>query len=305
MNSCVVFDIDGTLADLTHRLHHVKGGRKDWDAFFGAMHLDTPHEAIVTLARRLERADVLLVMVSGRPDSHRDVTGAWLAAEGVPFNALYMRKTGDYRADHVVKREILAELRADGWAPWLVIDDRPAVVAMWREEGLACLQAAYHDDQSESLDSALAGKRLLTILVGPSGSGKTTYARETWPTRMVISSDDVREDMLGDRHDQTANERVFRAVHALARERLRHGMPVVIDATNIKRKDRMACAALVPTGVLARYTVIDRPLDAKLATRGWRSEELIRKHDQTFRSQIKDIMKGDGLAHVDVEVVAW
>lgn len=33
-----IIDIDGTLADCRHRLHHVLPGRKrDWDAFFGEM----------------------------------------------------------------------------------------------------------------------------------------------------------------------------------------------------------------------------------------------------------------------------
>ncbi len=34
---CVIFDIDGTLSDPTHRLHHVKGGAKNWPAFFDEM----------------------------------------------------------------------------------------------------------------------------------------------------------------------------------------------------------------------------------------------------------------------------
>ena len=40
--TAVLFDIDGTLADVDHRVHLVdpnrKGG-KDWDAFFDAMNL--------------------------------------------------------------------------------------------------------------------------------------------------------------------------------------------------------------------------------------------------------------------------
>jgi hypothetical protein len=35
MTGCYLFDIDGTLADLSHRLHYIKpaGGPKNWDAF--------------------------------------------------------------------------------------------------------------------------------------------------------------------------------------------------------------------------------------------------------------------------------
>jgi hypothetical protein len=30
----VIIDIDGTLADTTHRLHHIKSKPPNWDAFF-------------------------------------------------------------------------------------------------------------------------------------------------------------------------------------------------------------------------------------------------------------------------------
>ena len=55
------------------------------------------------------------------------------------------RSDGDRRPDVVVKKEILYELKKDGWDPWLCLDDRNAVVAMWRREGVTCLQVADGD----------------------------------------------------------------------------------------------------------------------------------------------------------------
>jgi hypothetical protein len=52
----VVVDLDGTLADCTHRLHHVRGhGRKNWEAFFAGCHLDMPNPVVVALVRRCKR----------------------------------------------------------------------------------------------------------------------------------------------------------------------------------------------------------------------------------------------------------
>lgn len=42
----VVFDIDGTLSDASHRLHHVTGGNRNWDAFFTEMAADPVVEPI-------------------------------------------------------------------------------------------------------------------------------------------------------------------------------------------------------------------------------------------------------------------
>jgi hypothetical protein len=56
-----------------------------------------------------------------------------------------MRSDNDYRADFIVKEELLAQLRADGYNPVMAFDDRQQVVDMWRENGLICAQVAKGD----------------------------------------------------------------------------------------------------------------------------------------------------------------
>ena len=51
-----------------------------------------------------------------------------------------MRKSGDRRPDHVVKRELLRAIQGDGFEPTMAIEDRVQVVDMWRGQGLICLQ---------------------------------------------------------------------------------------------------------------------------------------------------------------------
>ena len=45
-----VFDIDGVLADVRHRLHHVERSPKNWDGFFAEMVDDAPLEPPLDLA---------------------------------------------------------------------------------------------------------------------------------------------------------------------------------------------------------------------------------------------------------------
>lgn len=142
----VIFDIDGTLADCTHRQHHLTGpGKKDWDAFYAAMHDDEPRVGIVRLAQTFVASDLPIILCTGRPESYRERTVAWMAQHGIKFFDLYMRKDGDHRDDTVVKREMLESIRSNGLDVVLVIDDRDKVVRMWREEGLTCLQCAPGD----------------------------------------------------------------------------------------------------------------------------------------------------------------
>lgn len=64
----------------------------------------------------------------------------------------------------------------------------------------------------------------------------------------------------------------------------------------------MAVAALSPNGPV-RYMVINRPMEEKRRDAEWRAKlpfDLLEKHEQTFRSQLADILAGDNLPNVTV-----
>ena len=144
-----IFDIDGTLADVTHRLHLIDHSnypadlhtRKDWVEFKRRAADDPPVPNIVELARTLHTAGYAIVCCTGRDDGMHSMTCAWLKQWGIPYDDLYMRAYDDRRDDTVVKRDLLDKIRLK-YQPWIVIEDRVRVVAMWREAGLTCLQCA-------------------------------------------------------------------------------------------------------------------------------------------------------------------
>lgn len=139
----VIVDMDGTLADVRHRIHHLEGKKKNWKSFFAHMHKDPPNPEILDMVLRLAH-DHQIVIVSGRPDHYQEVTEDWLRRYSVPYEEIHMRPSGDHRPDHVVKREILDRLLSTGKSIDLVIDDRPTVCDMWRSCGLKVHQV--HSD---------------------------------------------------------------------------------------------------------------------------------------------------------------
>lgn len=145
MTPCYVFDIDGTLADLTHRLPFIQQSPKNWAAFFANVAGDAPIRHICDLANTLSDADKYIVLVSGRSDECRSETVRWLNVNRISFHALYMREAGDHRPDNIVKGELLNELLADGYQPLMAFDDRNQVVEMWRSRGIPCAQVAAGD----------------------------------------------------------------------------------------------------------------------------------------------------------------
>lgn len=137
-----VFDLDGTLADLSHRLHYIQGDPKDWRGFFSAVHKDAPIPHVVYLFKmiwsRYEDAEVW----SGRSDECRAQTENWCKKHLGCQPLTFMRKAGDHRPDFMIKREFLA---ASERRPTVIFDDRKQVVDMWRAEGIPCFQVADGD----------------------------------------------------------------------------------------------------------------------------------------------------------------
>lgn len=136
----IIFDIDGTLADCTHRVHWVTNRPKNWAEFDAGIPNDEPYEDIIYLNRLFFGLDHRIAIVTGRSDRQRQATEEWLERYSVRYHTLRMRKDGDYRQDSLVKSDILDELIAEGWDPKMVFDDRQSVVDMWRQRGIRCLQ---------------------------------------------------------------------------------------------------------------------------------------------------------------------
>jgi hypothetical protein len=136
----VIFDIDGTLADVSERIHHVRKTPKNWDAFFEGMSQDRAVRSIVRLCNLLHASGFKVILCTGRSEEHRAETVNWLNKQGVHYHQLLLRRDGDRRSDVVVKREMLVGI--DKSRILFVVEDRSRVVEMWRSEGLVCLQCA-------------------------------------------------------------------------------------------------------------------------------------------------------------------
>jgi hypothetical protein len=127
----VLVDIDGTLADLTHRRVHVATKPKNWKKFFERMDLDQPIGPIVHLVQTLHAAGNTIIFCSGRNRKHERVTRQWLSdhvGEWTWGQPIYMRNDNDHRADDIVKEELLAKIREAGFTPTLAL---MTVIVSW------------------------------------------------------------------------------------------------------------------------------------------------------------------------------
>lgn len=146
MDKAIIVDIDGTIADLEHRLHYVKRPKKDKDykSFFAEMHKDTPKKEVIDIIISLSK-DYHIVFLTGRPEKCRSVTTWWLwnhiPESKYSFNwGMLMRPDDDSTPDAELKAQIYEEQIKKRFDVIAVFDDRQSVVDMWRKKGLICFQ---------------------------------------------------------------------------------------------------------------------------------------------------------------------
>lgn len=128
-----LFDLDGTLANVSHR--------DPYDA--SQCDADPAHEPVLQVAKALQAQGFGIVCTSGRQECHRRQTHAFLVWHGVEYLRLLMRNDGDPRPDHVVKAELYRNHIAGRFDVLGVFDDRDSVCDLWRWLGLTCFQVTH------------------------------------------------------------------------------------------------------------------------------------------------------------------
>lgn len=136
----VIFDMDGTLADVSAFRHYVQGGpenyyKKDFDAFHRETVVAPAHATVVAHAQVSHLLGNKNIIVTARGSNYRHQTAMWLALNRVPSDAMYMRRQGDYRPDYEVKKDIYARL-SRSFHVIHAVDDNPRIIALWEELGI-------------------------------------------------------------------------------------------------------------------------------------------------------------------------
>lgn len=138
----IIVDIDGTLANSSHRKDLAI--QKRWDEFTQQSVTDEPYQWALDIVNMAFSKGWTVLIVTGRTISYYSLTITWLMNKcgftpDMDF-ILFMRKNDDSREDTIVKKEIYNHNIKDDFDVQFVLEDRTRVVKMWRKQGLICLQ---------------------------------------------------------------------------------------------------------------------------------------------------------------------
>lgn len=150
----IVFDIDGVLADCSHRLKYIQGKDKDYDKFYSDEEI--MKDKIIEAGRKI--VDMLynlytmedfyrptefygkIILLTGRSEICEETTRIWVSKNIFKDLSLYsiiMRPKNDWRPAHEVK-ESLIEKHIGFENILFAFDDDDQVNEMYKKHGVMC-----------------------------------------------------------------------------------------------------------------------------------------------------------------------
>lgn len=145
--TAVIFDVDGTLCDVSSIRHLImsKSKHRNFDHFHRASVFCPAHEHVLAALHQALADGHHALVVTARKDTWLDLTVNWLGHVGATFTEIHARRHDDDRPDRIVKQEILHLIQQtyDVVHAW---DDNPAVIQLWLDEGIPVTVVPGWDD---------------------------------------------------------------------------------------------------------------------------------------------------------------
>lgn len=173
IDSIVIFDIDGVLADCQHRRHFIEQEPPDWAAFYATCKGDPVIVAGAGLWRLVvDSLRTRVAFCTGRSESVRSRTAQWLRYHGFGYRLnlehLLMRPIGDHRPDYVLKPEMVEKVQFNFGLPVsLVVDDSQAVVDALVARGFTCLHFRWPGEDASRATTRRHNEKLAGEAVQP------------------------------------------------------------------------------------------------------------------------------------------
>lgn len=141
----IVFDIDGVLADCSHRLKYIQGEDKDYDSFYSYDEIlkDKPIlnlDKILLNIQCAENSDIDIKFITARNIKSITATAEWLEkyfSIMVEEGDILMRPEKDWRPAYQVKEDLIK--KHIGFENILfAFDDDDQVNEMYKKHGVMC-----------------------------------------------------------------------------------------------------------------------------------------------------------------------
>lgn len=151
----VICGLDGVLALIEHRLHHLYNdeGVKHWDRFLEACGDDMPNLPLIERLNQARAEGVPVILLTGRSSVVKPQTIAWLRRWQIGYDGLLMRPANDFKPALEFKTSILAQQFATATIRRVYESDTQLDFARWcSEHAIPCTLIGHNQGNSATRD---------------------------------------------------------------------------------------------------------------------------------------------------------
>jgi FMN phosphatase YigB (HAD superfamily) len=136
LKPAIIFDMDGTLVDVTSVRHHILDRRRrNYYAFHYGSLFCPPIYWVADEVHNYRKVGFEIIVVTARREEWRELTTNWLDTHGIPYTEIHMRGQNDDRKDKLVKGDILDRILVN-YDVKHAYDDNPSIIELWRERDI-------------------------------------------------------------------------------------------------------------------------------------------------------------------------
>ncbi|MCW8917308.1 MAG: hypothetical protein OQL08_00615 [Gammaproteobacteria bacterium] len=149
----VICGLDGVLALIEHRLHHLynEEGVRHWEQFHAACDDDMPNLPLIERLNRARAEGVAVLLLSGRSQAVAGQTRQWLARWQIGYDALFLRPPGNFTPSAEFKAGVIAQHYPGATIRRLYESDSHLDVATWATaQTIPCTLIGHNQGNGES-----------------------------------------------------------------------------------------------------------------------------------------------------------
>lgn len=147
MRQALIIDLDGTLCNSMHVADFTDiNGVVNWNEWAESTAYATRNDWCAEIVNNFASQNYHIIFLTARTGTprHFEITKDWLQNFGFGHlqYTLLMRDVDDKRPDYVIKEEIYRKEIAPNYNVLFAVDDKHAVIGMWRKLGIPALHCA-------------------------------------------------------------------------------------------------------------------------------------------------------------------
>ena len=150
MRDAVIFDVDGTLADVEEFLHHLvhrPDSPRDWKRFHTEVGKAKVKRDVFAMLKLYTIRNINIILLTSRNEEWRGETVEWLKNNHIHYDELMMRSKGDHRSAPEFKEDRFKKIMQD-WNIVQVFDDHPGVCGVAEELGIPVTKVPGYEEAS-------------------------------------------------------------------------------------------------------------------------------------------------------------